>query len=167
MREDQLTVIQKLHQRVNDLPIKLQHHIMRVLFIALDLGNHHKIPWTMTTMAVLGHDLYRHLTEDEILEKAKKNGLVLKEKSYEWHGQLAAFELATAFHIEDISIINAVADHTRLRYHRDSPLASLVFVADKLDPAKGLEPKLIETARTDLAEAVKLVAEHQQRRFGE
>jgi predicted HD superfamily hydrolase involved in NAD metabolism len=130
-------------------PAGLVAHVRRTLETALPLAAAWGVDEERLSLAVWGHDLYRHLTGEEWLELAaswelQPNAVELAEPVF-LHGPLAAVTLATAFDVTDDEVLQAVRCHTTARPGM-SRLEQAVFLADKTEPAKLDRPGMREVA---------------------
>ena len=128
-----------VQRRVDRLPAGLQAHIHRVVEIARELAVCHGIDQEQAALAALAHDVARAMTDGELLRRAAGMGLpigvVERRVPILLHGPVGAEILQQAAGLTDISIYKAVYWHTTANPDLDE-LGKVVFIADKLDPAK-------------------------------
>lgn len=128
-----------VQRRVDRLPAGLQAHIHRVVEIARELAVCHGINQEQTALAALAHDVARTMTDGELLRRAAGMGLPIgmvdRRVPILLHGPVGAEILQQEAGLTDISIYKAVYWHTTANPDLDE-LGKVVFIADKLDPAK-------------------------------
>ena len=122
-----------------DRPEWLRQHTRRVVDGALHLARIHELDPDVCAAAAAGHDLFRHLDPDAILERARARGLTITDADLAapivLHGPLAAHYAARELEIDHSDILSAIHYHTNA--HPDlSEEALAVFLADKVDPNK-------------------------------
>jgi predicted HD superfamily hydrolase involved in NAD metabolism len=115
-------------------------------------------------VAGLVHDCARGLSQDQISEVLKENGIPipLEDKAFPkiWHARLGAFMLKSKFNIEDREIAEAIRIHPT-----GAPvmtrLAKLLFIADYIEPTRdftGVE-HLRELAFSDFENTFRIILE--------
>ncbi len=128
-----------VQRRVDRLPAGLQAHIHRVVEIARELAVCHGIDQEQAALAALAHDVARAMTDGELLRRAAGMGLPIgvvdRRVPILLHGPVGAEILQQEAGLTDISIYKAVYWHTTANPDLDE-LGKVVFIADKLDPAK-------------------------------
>ncbi len=128
-----------VQRRVDRLPAGLQAHIHRVVEIARELAVCHGINQEQAALAALAHDVARAMTDGELLRRAAGMGLPIgvvdRRVPILLHGPVGAEILQQEAGLTDISIYKAVYWHTTANPALDE-LGKVVFIADKLDPAK-------------------------------
>ena len=128
-----------IQRRVDRLPAGLQAHIHRVVEIARELAVCHGINQEQAALAALAHDVARAMTDGELLRRAAGMGLPIgvvdRRVPILLHGPVGAEILQQEAGLTDISIYKAVYWHTTANPDLDE-LGKVVFIADKLDPAK-------------------------------
>ncbi|MDE2765869.1 MAG: bis(5'-nucleosyl)-tetraphosphatase (symmetrical) YqeK [Chloroflexota bacterium] len=147
-----------LHARLNALPAGLQAHVERVRNIARGLAERHGIDAAQADLAAAAHDVARHLLPAQLLAESERLGLrvnaVERRLPTLLHGPVGAAWLATDGWA-DADTLDAVRWHTTARDDL-SPLGQVVFIADKLDPAKAraypFQDAVREAAEASLAD---------------
>ena len=128
-----------VQRRVDRLPAGLQAHIHRVVEIARELAVCHGINQEQAALAALAHDVARAMTDGELLRRAAGMGLPIgvvdRRVPILLHGPVGAEILQQEAGLTDVSIYKAVYWHTTANPALDE-LGKVVFIADKLDPAK-------------------------------
>ena len=128
-----------VQRRVDRLPAGLQAHIHRVVKIVRELAVCHGIDQEQAALAALAHDVARAMTDGELLRRAAGMGLPIgvvdRRVPILLHGPVGAEILQQEAGLTDISIYKAVYWHTTANPALDE-LGKVVFIADKLDPAK-------------------------------
>ena len=150
-----------VQRRVDRLPAGLQSHIYRVVEIARELAVCHGIDQEQAALAALAHDVARAMTDGELLRRAAGMGLpigvVERRVPILLHGPVGAEILQQEAGLTDISIYKAVYWHTTANPDLDE-LGKVVFIADKLDPAKidsyPYLPQIRQMALQDLDRAI-------------
>ena len=150
-----------IQRRVDRLPAGLQAHIHRVVEIARELAVCHGINQEQAALAALAHDVARAMTDGELLRRAAGMGLPIgvvdRRVPILLHGPVGAEILQQEAGLTDISIYRAVYWHTTANPDLDE-LGKVVFIADKLDPAKidsyPYLPQIRQMAFQDLDRAI-------------
>ena len=150
-----------IQRRVDRLPAGLQAHIHRVVEIAKELAVCHGIDQEQAALAALAHDVARAMTDGELLRRAAGMGLPIgvvdRRVPILLHGPVGAEILQQEAGLTDISIYKAVYWHTTANPDLDE-LGKVVFIADKLDPAKidsyPYLPQIRQMAFQDLDRAI-------------
>ncbi len=150
-----------VQRRVDRLPAGLQAHIHRVVEIARELAVCHGIDQEQAALAALAHDVARAMTDSELLRRAAGMGLPIgvvdRRVPILLHGPVGAEILQQEAGLTDISIYKAVYWHTTANPALDE-LGKVVFIADKLDPAKidsyPYLPQIRQMAFQDLDRAI-------------
>lgn len=150
-----------VQRRVDRLPAGLQAHIHRVVEIARELAVCHGINQEQAALAALAHDVARAMTDGELLRRAAGMGLPIgvvdRRVPILLHGPVGAEILQQEAGLTDISIYKAVYWHTTANPDLDE-LGKVVFIADKLDPAKidsyPYLPQIRQMAFQDLDRAI-------------
>ena len=150
-----------VQRRVARLPAGLQAHIHRVVEIARELAVCHGINQEQAALAALAHDVARAMTDGELLRRAAGMGLPIgvvdRRVPILLHGPVGAEILQQEAGLTDISIYKAVYWHTTANPDLDE-LGKVVFIADKLDPAKidsyPYLPQIRQMAFQDLDRAI-------------
>ena len=150
-----------VQRQVDRLPAGLQGHIHRVVEIARELAVCHGINQEQAALAALAHDVARAMTDGELLRRAAGMGLPIgvvdRRVPILLHGPVGAEILQQEAGLTDISIYKAVYWHTTANPDLDE-LGKVVFIADKLDPAKidsyPYLPQIRQMAFQDLDRAI-------------
>ena len=150
-----------VQRRVDRLPAGLQAHIHRVVEIARELAVCHGINQEQAALAALAHDVARAMTDGELLRRSAGMGLPIgvvdRRVPILLHGPVGAEILQQEAGLTDISIYKAVYWHTTANPDLDE-LGKVVFIADKLDPAKidsyPYLPQIRQMAFQDLDRAI-------------
>ena len=128
-------------KKIEGLPKGLQNHIHRTRKIAKSLAERYQVDLTQVDYAMASHDLARNLSDNELLKLA--DDLKIPVSSIEvqspvlLHGPVAAKWLEHEFNILNPDVLQAVWFHTTGTpdFHI---IGKIVFISDKLDPAKKL-----------------------------
>ena len=128
---------------------------------AVELAPRHGVDLAQAGLGALAHDVARAMSDQELLERASRMGLIIGPVDHHvpllLHGPVGAEILRREDGLEDDSIYLAVCWHTTGHPSLDA-LSKLVFLADKLDPQKlgryPDQPRLRELAEQDLDQAM-------------
>ncbi|MQG51870.1 MAG: hypothetical protein FI695_07860 [SAR202 cluster bacterium] len=144
----------------NNLPDSLKKHIYRSCEVGRKLCRIHGIDEGKVVTALLGHDLYRAYSDNEMLLAAEEKEIeisnVEKASPLLLHGVLASITMQEQYKVSDKQIIESIKYHTSGMEEMDE-IFMTVFLADKLDPKKiekniQLEP-INQKALNSLSEA--------------
>jgi predicted HD superfamily hydrolase involved in NAD metabolism len=143
----------QIESRLEDLPDGLQAHISRSRAVGADLAELHGVDPERVDVALAAHDVYRAAGADALLAQAVRRGWeadpIERAAPILLHGGVAALWLMQEVGMTDQSVIEAVTWHTTFAPSL-GPVATLVFLADKIDPDK-VERKPWRTEVRDLA----------------
>ncbi|MGE5605190.1 MAG: bis(5'-nucleosyl)-tetraphosphatase (symmetrical) YqeK [Bacteroidota bacterium] len=126
----------------NNLSEPRFNHCLRVEAMALQFASHFQTPPELVSPAALLHDLCREYDRDKLLKLAGNFGIVVddieKAEPLLLHGSVAAAIAKSNLGIDNPLILEAI------NYHITgapglSPLASLIFVADFIEPGRTFE----------------------------
>ena len=150
-----------VNRRVEALPKGLRRHIFRVRDIAAELAERHGLDCPRAEFAMLCHDVARAMPDRQLLDQAAGLGIPVtpldRSLPVLLHGPVGAEILKREDGLRDEPVYQAVYWHTTAHPGLD-PLGKVVFLADKLDPAKISRypylPELKELALHDLDQAI-------------
>ncbi len=118
------------------------NHCLRVEAMALELASYFKTPMELVSPAALLHDLCREYDRDKLLKLAGNFGIVIddieKAEPLLLHGSVAAEIVKTSMGIDHPLILEAISFHIT-GGPGISSLASLIFVADFIEPGRTFE----------------------------
>jgi len=118
------------------------NHCLRVEAIAIELAPHFQAPPELVSPAALLHDLCREYDRDKLLKLAGNFGIVIddveKAEPLLLHGSVAAAIAKNTLGINDQLILEAI-DYHITGAPGLSPVASLIFVADFIEPGRTFE----------------------------
>ena len=151
----------RIEGRVTTLSAKLQGHLERTSEVAANLALRHGVDVERARLSALAHDVAKAMPKAELLEQAVRFQLpvnmVERNRPGLLHGPVGAELLRREDGLEDQSMYEAVCWHTFAHPDLDD-LGKVVFLADKLDPAKikrySFQPYLMELAQDSLDEAI-------------
>ena len=128
-----------LTARLAALPHGLRAHVERVRGIARELAAAHAVDPATADLTAAAHDVARHVPGRMLVEEAERLGIpvnaVERAAPILLHGPVGAAWLREDGAIRDPEVLEGVRWHTTA--HPDlAPVGQVVFVADKLDPAK-------------------------------
>jgi len=143
--------VEELREAVWRLPQGLVRHIEGVVAEARRLARLHGVDPERVMLAAWGHDIARAMSDQELLKAAQEYGLSLLPVEAAVpilvHGAVGAKILSRQFGIADEDVLEAVRCHTT-GCPAMSPLAKVVFVADKIEPGKVQHNALLAAVRT-------------------
>ena len=122
-----------------DRPAWLREHTQRVVAGAERLARIHELDPQRCAAGAAGHDLFRHLKADELLQCSRRDGIPIGEPELDapiiLHGPLAALHAQRELGVDDPDLLETIRHHTTA--HPDlSDEGLAVFLADKIDPQK-------------------------------
>lgn len=140
-------------------------HTLGVMHTACALSMAHSYPMTRAQIAGLLHDCAKYLSNDQLIEIAKKRGLSIspgEEKAPQLlHAKVGALFAEEIYGVQDPAVLRAIRLHTT-----GSPamglLDKIIFVADYIEPGRDLAPHLSDIRQLafyDLDLAVTLILE--------
>jgi predicted HD superfamily hydrolase involved in NAD metabolism len=144
-----------------ELPPDTMEHVDRTAHLARKLAAIHGIDRDQAELAALLHDIADRYSDVELLILAERFGLPVNLTEARvpklLHGKVGAEILRRDWHITDDELLDAIADHITGSVQM-SPLAKIVFIADKLEEGRdryyhSLDP-IRELAMTDLNAAL-------------
>ena len=150
-----------LTARLDALPNGLRAHVERVRGIARELAVTHALDPAAADLTAAAHDVARHVPGRMLIEEAERLGIpvnaVERAAPILLHGPVGAAWLREDGAIDDPEVLEGVHWHTTA--HPDlAPVGQVVFVADKLDPAKRnaypFQPEVRSAADRNLHEGV-------------
>jgi predicted HD superfamily hydrolase involved in NAD metabolism len=151
-------VRERLHK---ELPPGVLEHVDRTAHLARKLAAVHGVDRDQAELAALLHDIGDRYSDVELLILAERFELPISLTEARvpklLHGKIAAEILRREWGITDEELLDAIAEHITGGV-RMSPLAKVLFVADKLEPGRdrhyhGLDP-IRELAMVDLDAAL-------------
>lgn len=141
-------------------------HILGVEATAAALAKAHGLDPQRAAMAGLLHDLAKFFPPQQLLAIAEEHQLpldpVLAATPHLIHADVSAIVATTEFGITHPDLLEAIRCHT-LGMPDMSPLASVVFVADAIEPTRGMDPsleKLRQVAGHNLYQAVRMTCDY-------
>jgi len=103
-------------------------------------------------LAGIGHDLAKQIDNKQMLKIVKNAGMDISaletDKPNLLHGKAAAVLLRERFSIHNEDVLEAVAIHTSGAENM-GPLAKVVFIADKTEASRNIEPALRKMCREE------------------
>lgn len=129
--------------------------------MGLELAAVHGVDADKVDFALATHDLARAFDDKRLLEEANRRGLRVSDVEHRTpvllHGPIAAAVLEFEENVSDRNVLEAVRWHTTGTVGMGD-VAKVVFLADKLDPAKKrnypFQDELHQLASNSLDEAV-------------
>ena len=155
-------VVDRIRRRMNRVPPSLSEHCQRVENIARQLAIQHGLDSDAAGIAGLAHDAAKHFSATELLLRVEEYDLPLSELERRHpailHGPIGAEMLRREDRLNDQSLYDAIYWHTTGNPSGGDAMGHVVFLADKLDPAKRkrypFQPELGELAENDLPAAM-------------
>lgn len=90
-------------------------------------------------LAGIGHDMCKKMSPELLVETASKDGRLVSELEQKnpslLHGRAAAVLIQEKFKVFDHDVVEAIANHT-FGKKGSCDLAKIVFIADKIEPAR-------------------------------
>jgi len=153
-KPDTLDLIQSY---VNENCPSILPHLLNTAEIATSLALAHDISVKKARIAAMGHDIFRYMTDKEILVEVDKNRAplsdLIKAKSAPvlYHGPLAAIRFPQLFHYSEPDVMRAIWNHSIISTEPEK-LETILFISDKMDPLKNRKNRIavINTAFKDL-----------------
>lgn len=141
-------------------------HILGVEKMAAELAIIHKVDPEKAAQAGLMHDLAKFFPPPKLLEIAQKKGLeidlICATHPHLIHADIGAIVARDEFGVMDQEILDAISNHT-LGQPNMSPLSSIVFVADAIEPNRGNSQELDnlrQISRENLLQGVLQVSDY-------
>ena len=139
-----------LHEALEALPRGLRAHIERVRVEAEALAAPHALDAVRVDLASAMHDLCRAMPGEELLAEARRRGVpvnsVEEQAPMLLHGPVAAARLRGELGVADVEVVEAVHWHSTAAPGLHA-IGKVVFLADKLDPAKSARYSFIDAVR--------------------
>ena len=139
-----------LQGALDALPRGLQAHIERVRVEASALAAALALDARRVDMAAAVHDLCRSMRGEDLLAEARHRGVpvndVEEQEPLLLHGPVAAARLRGEMGVDDVEVVEAVHWHSTAAPGLHA-IGKVVFLADKLDPAKSARYSFIEAVR--------------------
>lgn len=139
-------------------------HCLGVEEVSYDLALIFQENTLKASIAGLLHDCAKYLTDEELIEKCKKNQISIskierKLPNQLLHAKVGAIIAREKFGIIDENILNAITYHTTGRPAM-TKLEKIVFVADYIEPSRKSIPMLTEireVAYMDIDQALVMI----------
>ncbi len=123
------------------MPGDLYDHCTRTMETAAGIARAMDLDQEACAVGGLLHDYCRHLPGTELLRLAVQLGIVINDveryRPVLLHGPVAAVLVSRKFGIADSGILNAIRYHTTGRAGM-GPVEQAVYIADKVEPGRGL-----------------------------
>ena len=136
---------QVLDWLADNVPESRLRHILGVEQMAIALAQHHNLDVEKVAQAGLMHDLAKYFKPRLLLEMAQTEGLPIdpvdEVNPHLLHADVGAIVARDQFGIQDLEVLQAIADHTLGRPGMGS-LSCIVFLADSLEAGRGDTPEL-------------------------
>ena len=157
--------VDRIRRRIRRLPPDLAEHCQRVEQIARQLAQRHGQDADAIGIAALAHDATRHFSGLENLLRMEEYDLppvteLERRHPAILHGPVGAELLKREDGLTDPILYRAIYWHTTGNPEGGDAVGHIIFLADKLDPAKSRrypwQPELAELAAADLSAAMLL-----------
>jgi predicted HD superfamily hydrolase involved in NAD metabolism len=129
----------------DNVPESRLRHILGVEQMAIALAQHHDLDMEKAAQAGLMHDLAKYFKPRRLLEMAQTEGLPIdpvdQVNPHLLHADVGAIVARDQFGVQDLEVLQAIADHTLGRPGMGS-LSCVVFLADSLEVGRGDTPEL-------------------------
>ena len=139
-----------LQEAIEALPRGLRAHIGRVRVEASSLAGPLALDSGRVDLAAAMHDLCRSMRGEELLAEARHRGVAVNRVEEQapmlLHGPVAAARLRGEMGVADVEVVEAVHWHSTAAPGLHA-IGKVVFLADKLDPAKSARYSFIESVR--------------------
>jgi nicotinate-nucleotide adenylyltransferase len=129
----------------NSLNMERFLHSRNTAVLAWDLCRRiteYKLDPELAYLAGIAHDLGKRLSEKELFQLTKNDGMgistIEKEKPSMLHGRAAAVLLKERFNVHNVDVLEAVALHTAGGKNM-GPLAKVIYIADKMEVSREKE----------------------------
>jgi predicted HD superfamily hydrolase involved in NAD metabolism len=136
---------QVLDWLADNVPESRLRHILGVEQMAIALAQHHNLDVEKAAQAGLMHDLAKYFKPRRLLEMAQTEGLPIDPvdeiNPHLLHADIGAIVARDQFGVQDLEVLQAIADHTLGRPGMGS-LSCIVFLADSLEADRGDTPEL-------------------------
>lgn len=126
------------------------NHTYSMAKLAVQLAKAHSVDPGLTYRCALLHDIAKNLDDDLLTELTRRyDPSCLNQPKPIWHQYAGAIFIRDYLCIKDKRIFNAIANHTT--GHVVSPLARIIYIADKCDPGRDYDSSaLIALSMHDL-----------------
>ena len=139
-----------LQEALDALPRGLQAHVERVRVEASALAVPLALDAARVDVAAAVHDLCRAMKGEDLLAEARRRGVpvnaVEEHEPLLLHGPVAAARLRGELGVGDVEVVEAVRWHSTAAPGLHA-IGKVVFLADKLDPAKAARYPFVEAVR--------------------
>jgi predicted HD superfamily hydrolase involved in NAD metabolism len=129
----------------DNVPASRIQHILGVEQMAITLARHHDLDEEKAARAGLMHDLAKYFKPKKLLQMAQAEGLELDPvdiaNPHLLHANVSAIVAREQFGIKDEEVLQAIKNHTLGSPGMDS-LSCIVFLADSLEPGRGITTEL-------------------------
>jgi predicted HD superfamily hydrolase involved in NAD metabolism len=136
---------QVLDWLADNVPESRLRHILGVEQMAIALAQHHGLDVEKAAQAGLMHDLAKYFKPRRLLEMAQTEGLPIdavdEVNPHLLHADVGAIVARDQFGIQDLEVLQAIADHTLGRPGMGA-LSCIIFLADSLEAGRGDTPEL-------------------------
>lgn len=140
--------IEKLQEKMaKELDGKRFWHTIGVAHTAATLAMRYDVDMDTAYVAGLLHDCAKCISDKKKLSICKKNGIAVTETEQMnpslLHAKVGAFLAKDKYHIDDISIIDAITYHTTGRPNM-TDLEQIIYIADYIEPGRNKASHLDE-----------------------
>lgn len=137
-------------------------HSISVANLCVELAKAHHVNEHQAYLAGILHDICKPWSKEKgMIWMENMEPALLHEHPNIWHGYIASTYLKRYYKIEDNQVLYAVRHH--VKGSTKTPLAMILYIADKLDPSRGYESsETIELSKRNLYAGYQEVMKQQQ-----
>lgn len=138
------------------------NHSRSMTKVACLLAKAHHVDVKQAYLAGMLHDICKEIPEEKAKEIMQIVYPLHQNEHYKvWHQWLAEDYLSHHLQIHDKKVLSAIAHH--VKGDGKSNLAKIIYIADKIDPARGYDiSHQLEVSLKDLNEGIKLIRQQQK-----
>lgn len=117
---------------------KRYRHSLSVAAVCVELAKAHHLDVHKAWCMGIAHDICKQLPKEQAMIWMRHHMPTHMQEAYAiWHGYIGASYAKRYLHIRDKQVISAIYHH--VRGDASSPYASILYMADKLDPSRGYD----------------------------
>lgn len=138
------------------------NHSRSMTEVACLLAKAHHVDVKKAYLAGMLHDICKEIPEEEARNEMQIVYPNHLDEHYKvWHQWLAEDYLSCHLQIHDQKVLSAIAHH--VKGDGKSDLAKIIYIADKIDPARGYDiSHQLKVSLNDLDEGIKLIRQQQK-----
>ena len=141
----------------NKLSKKRYEHCLRVMELAMTLGEKHQLDLKKVYLMAMMHDIAKEWDSQDLLDLMKAHFVNQVERHPAfYHAYAASYILKHDYHVADIEILDAIENHVDGNVSYD--LGKVLFIADKCEKGRPYDTSaLVSLAMSDLNEGFEAV----------